>query len=186
MKRFLSSLFFIGLSLQAVGRIEKLAHRSSSITYKEINGEVLQLNGIGIHRRFIFDIYRLALYLKKPTKDSLEIISSKETKFAEMKFLRNLDAKEVQDGFRDTFNENCPNYCDELSSSMEKLLTSIPDIKDGETINFTFLPTQTIIAIPGGKSLSFEGAEFGKFFIRAWLGASPPSERFKREILKGT
>lgn len=186
MRFFLSSLIFTCLSLPAIARIEKLAHRNSPILYKEINGEVLQLNGIGVHRRFIFDVYRLALYLKKTSHDSLEIIASNDTKFAEMKFLRNLDAKEVQDGFRDTFNENCPNHCEELTPSMQKLLTSIPDIKEGETIIFTFLPDKTTISIPGGQSLSFESAEFGRFFIRSWLGAAPPSERFKRELLKGT
>jgi len=171
------------LSNAALAREERFADIKSSYKHKEINGEVLALNGIATHRRFVFDIYRVALYLKKPTHNANDVLNSNELKYAEMTFLRDIEASDLKEAFHETYLENCLDKCDVLKSDIEKLIAAIPNMQDGETINFVFSPQGSMVSGFGSTQITFEGAEFGHFFIRAWLGANPPSQRFKRELL---
>ena len=42
--------------------------------------KVLLLNGTGIHRRLIFQVYALSLYLVRPSADEKEILATRDTK----------------------------------------------------------------------------------------------------------
>ncbi len=174
---------FLMLPLFLQARVEPFDDLAESFKNKVIQGEPLVLNGVATHRRFIFDIYELALYLKTSTKNIDEIIYSKEIKYARMKFLRDLSAEDIRDGFSDTFRENCLDKCENLKPQMDELLSSIPAMQKGELIEFTFLTDKTLISGSHQKSLEFAGVEFGQLFLRAWVGNEPPSERFKRELL---
>ena len=100
-----------------------------------------------------------------------------------MKFLRDLSAEDIRDGFTDTFRENCLSICENLKPQMDELLASIPNMQKGELIEFTFLTDKTALSGSHQKALEFAGVEFGQLFLRAWVGSAPPSERFKRELL---
>lgn len=97
MKALLLGLFF-GLSF-AEAKVEAFSNLADSIRKKEIDGQVLLLNGIGIHRRFVFNIYRLSLYVPNPSTKPEELINSEEIKFAEMQFLceqkENMNSKKL-------------------------------------------------------------------------------------------
>ncbi len=181
----MKTLLYLAILLSNVvfARDERFADIKSSFKHKEINGETLALNGIAVHRRFVFDIYRVALYIKNPTHNADEILNSNELKYAEMTFLRDIKASDLKDAFHDTYLENCLDKCDVLKNDIEKLIASIPNMQNGEVINFIFAPDQSTISGFGNTRITFEGAEFGHFFIRAWLGDTPPSQRFKRELL---
>lgn len=181
MKGFI--FFVILLILPLWARTERFAELAKSFHHKEVDGQVLVLNGVGIHRRFIFDVYQLALYTKIPTQDPTEIFNTKELMYAEMRFLRDLKSEEIREGFLETFALNCLMDCDELKPKMEELLSSIPDMANGETIDFIFYPEKILISNSYGIKLNFIGSKFGHFFLRAWLGDTPPSERFKNELL---
>lgn len=56
-------------------------------------------------------------------------------------------------------------------------------MKEGTTVEFIFYPTESVIKGFDSQSMRFDGPEFGRFFMRAWLGEHPPSSRFKRELL---
>src|SRR5688572_12624183 len=79
-------------------RVERYADHLGASTL-EIAGQTLELNGVAIHRRFVFDIYQVALYLKYPTRIPAEVLESNDLKFARMEFLRDIDAEDLRDGF---------------------------------------------------------------------------------------
>lgn len=139
--------------------------------------------GSAIHRRFIFDIYELTLYLQHPNYGPEEIISSCETKFARLKFLRDLKAGDIRDGFEQSFRENCLSHCENLSPQLKVFLESIHDMSEGSVIEFSFHTDKTVISMLAKNTVTFPGIEFGKIFLRSWVGSAPPSERFRRDLL---
>lgn len=173
----------LGLVYAPHAKVEPFSNLSDSIRKKEVDGNVLLLNGIATHRRFVFNVYRLSLYLISPSQDGEQIISSNELKFAEMQFLRDISSKDLQEAFLETFNDNCANDCERLKPEIQRLITVMPDMRDGEKVDFIFYPKKSVIRGFNDKTMEFESPEFGRFFIRAWLGNNPPSQRFKRELL---
>lgn len=166
-----------------MAKVEPFSNLAESIRKKEIDGHILLLNGIATHRRFIFNIYRVSLYVSTPTQNSTSIIESEGLKYAEMQFMRDLEAKDIQEAFAETFKENCLDDCETLKPDIAKLLAAIPNMNEGAKIDFFFYPQESIIKGFNNQSIRFEGPNFGRFFLRAWLGDNPPSRRFKNELL---
>jgi hypothetical protein len=53
-----------------------------------IGKSILKLNGLGVRRYMIFDVYVGGLYLEKPSSDPNEIVASSSTKHIVLKFKR--------------------------------------------------------------------------------------------------
>jgi hypothetical protein len=172
------------LAFPLVARQQPLSDLEKSTTLKTIDGQILYFRGTAVHRRYFFDIYELTLYLKDQNEDSPQIISNAEIKYARMKLLRNLSASDLREGFTDTYNESCAEDCESLREQLKTFLDAIQDMTESSMIEFTFYLDKTIISGASDKKLEFPGVEFGKIFLRAWVGKSPPSERFKRELLR--
>jgi len=148
-----------------------------------IENATLFLNGRAVHRRYFFDIYEVSLFLKDLQKNPEDIIQSSELKFARMKFLRDLKAEDLKDGFSSSFNDNCLDICEILKSDVERFLTFIPDMAEDTVIEFIFYPDKTRVLASDNRELVIQSSVFSKVLLRSWLGASPPSERFKKELL---
>ena len=183
MRVLIGFLLIIGIQSDSHAKIEVFSNLTESIRRKEIDGNILSLNGIATHRRFIFDVYRLSLYVINPSQDENKIMASTDLKYAEMQFLRDLSSKDLQEAFLDTFHENCLNDCETLKPEILRLVSAMPDMKEGEKVDFIFYPQKSVIRGFDNKSMEFDGPAFGQFFLRAWLGDNPPSRRFKRELL---
>lgn len=152
---------------------------------KTVDGRVLLLNGTGTHRRLIFDVYALSLYVTKPSSDPRELLESPEPKLAEMKFLRNVAAADIRDGFRVSFDQNCAAECADLKGDFDALMRAMPAAKNGTVFLFYLWPDRTVVRVAGQPDVSFANARMGRVLLRTWIGENPPSERFKREVLRG-
>lgn len=148
-----------------------------------VGREVLLLLGRSVHRRFIFSIYEVTLFVRDPSYSSEEIIDSIETKFARMRFLRNISEEDIREGFQETYDSNCASDCEILSKDLQVFLSTIHAVSDGDTIEFKFLKDKTVISMLPDRSIEFAGHKFGRIFLRSWLGEHPPSQRFKRELM---
>ncbi|MBS1984745.1 MAG: chalcone isomerase family protein [Bdellovibrionales bacterium] len=155
-----------------------------STTVHVVDRATLLFRGRAIHRRFIFDIYELSLYLADVALSDSQIVLSPTTKYVRLRFLRDLKAPQIRDAFLDTFNENCLLDCESLRPQLALFLKAIPDASEGGVIEFVFRADATLISTPGGGSVSIVGDKFGQLLLRSWVGDNPPSGRFKRELLK--
>jgi hypothetical protein len=64
------------------------------------------------------------------------------------------------------------------------MLGLIPDVKEGQTLTFTYLPGKGTTLQVGNKELgSLEGKGFADAVFSIWLGPKPPSEDLKQGLL---
>jgi hypothetical protein len=149
----------------------------------QIGDRLLFLNGSSTHYRFIFSIYKVELYLEKPTGDAETILNSKTIKFARMKFLRTVSAEQIRESWRQEFKANCERSCQLLNTKLDEILNQVPNMKEGDFFEFTYLPDLFLIHKTRLKPIQVASAEFGRIHLSTWLGRHPPSDRFKRQLL---
>ena len=148
-----------------------------------VNQRILFLNGAGLYRRYFFSVYKVYLYLENPTQNSLGILESLETKYAEMHFMRNVSANSIKNAWLETFQDQCAQNCETLKPKLEEMLNRIPDMKKDEYFQFTFLPDKMIVGKIGLENIIIEGSDLGRFQLSVWLGDDPPSKSFKDGLL---
>jgi hypothetical protein len=69
-------------------------------------------------------------------------------------------------------------------AAIDKMIAAVPDLKDGETMSFTYVPGKGTTLNHGGKDLfSAEGKEFADAVFSLWLGPKPPSDDLKKGLL---
>jgi hypothetical protein len=66
------------------------------------------------------------------------------------------------------------------------MIAAVPDLKDGETMSFTYVPGKgTTLSHNGKDLLTVEGKDYADAIFLLWLGPKPPSEDLKKGLLGG-
>ncbi|MGZ8907663.1 MAG: chalcone isomerase family protein [Methylobacter sp.] len=145
--------------------------------------KTLQLNGLGLRKKALFKVYVGGLYLESPSKDAHAILASDQGKAITLFFLRDLAKTQLVEAFQESFEENVGDKAGQ-KAAFDKILALLPDVKEGETITFTYLPMKGISLQVGNKELGvFEGKGFADAVFSIWLGPKPPSEDLKKGML---
>ena len=152
-----------------------------------IEGKTCKLNGAGIRKKLIINVYIGALYLEKPTKNAAAVISSDQMKRVAMNFLyKEVTAEQLVDAWNEGFEKN--NSGDAVSSLKDKINLFngffTEPMKKGETMSFTYVPGKgTEVKIKGRVKGNIEGADFMKALFAVWFGPYPPSKGLKEGML---
>jgi hypothetical protein len=145
--------------------------------------KTLQLNGLGLRKKAVFKVYVGGLYLEAPSKDATAILASDQPKAIRMQFLRDLSKAQVVEAFQEGFEANAKDKAAQ-QATFTKMLALVPDVKEGETLTFTYVPGQGTTLQAGDKALGvFEGKEFAEAVFSIWLGPKPPSDALKQGML---
>ena len=146
--------------------------------------KMLRLNGLGLRKKAIFKVYVGGLYLEAPSKDAAAILASDQAKAVRMHFLRDLKKSQLVEAFQEGFEANAKDKAAAQKASIDRMLALIPDVKEGETMTFTYVPGKGTTLRHGEKELGvFEGKEFSDAVFSLWLGPKPPSEDLKKGML---
>ncbi len=169
----------------AFGRLPESVDQEFASHWIEREGHTFFLNGQGIHTASIFNVrvYEISLFLEKRSKDPMEILNSPERKLILIKFLRDVGAEQLRSALSDGFLENCTPLCDKLKIHLDQLVSQVPDLKEGDRLEFQFYPSKVILKASAGKYSEVDAPHFGSILLSIWLGADPPSVRLKNEIL---
>ena len=150
----------------------------------EVGEKTLKLNGLGLRKKAVFKVYVGALYLESPSKDAHAILTSDQPKAIRMHFLRDLSKAQLVEAFQEGFDANAKDKAAAQKASFDKMLALIPDVKEGETMTFTYVPGKGTTLQAGDKELGvFEGKDFADAVFSIWLGPKPPSEDLKKGML---
>jgi hypothetical protein len=78
-----------------------------------VNGTQMRLNGIGLRTFSILGIriYVAGLYLERRSDNTDAILHSPETKLLDIRFLRDVDAKDARKAWHESFEQNCKTPC---------------------------------------------------------------------------
>jgi Chalcone isomerase-like len=143
----------------------------------------LKLNGLGLRKKAMFKVYVAGLYLESPSKDSEAILAADRAKAIRMHFMRDLTKTQLVDAFREGFEANAKDKTGQRAE-FDKMLALIPDVKEGETLTFAYLPGRnTTLQIGSKETGGFAGKGFADAVFSIWLGPKPPSEDLKKGVL---
>ncbi len=149
-----------------------------------VAGRGLRLSGAAVQRKFVFDVYAVAMWLERPTRNAGEAVSSEQVKRIQLRMLRSASRGQVAQALRSGFERTNPNFA-ELKDRLERLLAVIPDLKDGDNFTITYVPGQgTTLESAAGGALTLPGSDFGQAMFNIWLGSDPGTQRIKGELLR--
>jgi len=168
----------------------------SEVTFPDkihVVGQNLVLNGLGMRRKLIFDVYVAALYLKQKQKDPNAILSSSDPKKLVLEFVRDVDYEKMNDAWDEAYEKNTSSdqkpQLKPLLDELKSLMKSMDEAKEGDLMAFTFTQTSTKVeVVRKGTSKAelekeFKSKDFGKMLLTIWLGQEPPNESLKEGIL---
>ncbi|MGK5086380.1 chalcone isomerase family protein [Bdellovibrionota bacterium FG-2] len=168
---------------------------SSPLSAKELNGVTmpdqmtvagknLTLNGLGMRLALFIKVkvYVGGLYLETPSKNPEEILASPQIKHVEMKFLRDVGAGKMVSAWNESLEKNCKTDCATLKPMIDKLNSAMVDMKEGDTMSFTFLADGVDVTVKQKKD-KLEGAALSKLLLTTWLGPNPPNNELKDGML---
>lgn len=146
--------------------------------------KTLTLNGLGLRKKAVFKVYVGGLYLEAPSKDPAAIVAADATKAIRMHFLRDLKKTQLTEAFSEGFEANAKEKAAAQKASIDRMLALVPDMKEGETMSFVYVPGKGTTLYAGDKALgTFESKDFADALFSIWLGPKPPSEDLKKGML---
>ncbi len=148
-----------------------------------VDGKVLKLNGAGVRKKMMFKVYVAALYVETPSKNAAELISSNQVKSMRLHMTRNVEGAKVSGAVADGFALNSKAALPKLQARLDQFAKMIPDMKDGEEIDMTWVPDKgTEVAVRGTNAGTIEGRDFADALFSVWLGPSPVQDDLKAAL----
>jgi hypothetical protein len=146
-------------------------------------GKTLKLNGLGLRKKSIVKVYVGGLYVETLTQDPEKVLAADEGKAIRMHYVRSLSKKQITDGFQEGFEANARDKAGQ-KAAFDQMLALIPDVKEGDTLTFIYLPGKGTVVQSGNKDLgTFEGKGFADAVFSIWLGPKPPTEDLRKGML---
>ena len=148
--------------------------------------QTCKLIGVGVRKKFFVDVYLGALYLKTPTQNPQEVISSEQPKRVLLHVIyKQVDADKWVEGWKEGFQKSASNPDQALSAKIDQFLGFFKEpVKKGETVQISYIPGQgTNVAIKGQSKGTIPGADFMKALWSIWFGPEPASESLMKGML---
>jgi len=118
-----------------------------------------------------------------PTKDAGAILATDQAKAIRMHFLRDLTKVQLVEALQAGFEANAKDKTGQ-KAAFDRMLALIPDVKEGDTLTFTYQPGKGTTLQGGNKELgAFAGKGFSDAVFSIFLGPKPPSEDLKKGLL---
>jgi hypothetical protein len=177
----------LALSLCVAGASVGLAKEVAGVTLPDtvtVEGKTLKLNGAGLRKKAIFNVYVGGLYLETPSKDAATVISSDQIKRVQLSVLRSLSTKQITEAIEEGFEKNSKAQMGALRARLDRFSGMIPDGEKGDEIAFTYVPGKgTVVAAKGAEKGVIEGKDFADALFSVWLGPNPVQADLKTALL---
>ena len=182
MKRFvLTTLLSLAVASPALAK--ELAGVKLADTIK-VDGHSLTLNGVGLRKKFIFDVYVAGLYVEKPSHSGESILKADSPRLVRMVMRRDLDAKSIKEAIREGFEKNAGDKLPELKDRLAKFLAVIPAVKSNDVLSLTYIPGQgTTVEAKSGQKETVEGKDFADALFSVFIGKHPVDDGMKNGLL---
>ncbi|HTY86100.1 MAG TPA: chalcone isomerase family protein [Candidatus Acidoferrum sp.] len=146
-------------------------------------GKTLKLNGLGLRKKSFVKVYVGGLYVETASKDAEQILAADQAKAICMHYVRSLSKKQLVDGFQEGFEANAKDKAGQ-KPAFDQLLALVPEVKEGDTLTFVYVPGKGTTLKAGDKGLgTFEGKGFAEAVFSIWLGPKPPTKDLQTGML---
>jgi hypothetical protein len=154
----------------------------------QVESRELVLNGAGLRKRIIFNVYVIGLYLPEKKSDPAAVLALPGPKRAQMHMLRDVGAdtftEALVEGLRKNTSEAEYKALEPRVNALAATMAQIGEAKKGTDIalDWTGAATQVIVnGKPAGKPIA--GEDFYRALLRIWLGDKPVQDDLKKSLL---
>lgn len=149
----------------------------------------LVLNGAGLRKKFMTDVYVIGIYLAEHKKSAEAIFSAPGPKRISLRFVREVTAmalvQALYEGLRDNTSErefaNLKSAADMLSA----MILPFKVARKGDVVALDYLPASGSHVVVNGRR-SEKGVPGGDLYaalLRIWIGENPVDMNLKRALL---
>jgi len=153
----------------------------------QVGNTQLVLNGAGIRKKVVFDVYLAALYTDKKTDQAQALISSTAPRAMRLVLLRDIDSTDLADalneGLRDNTSTGQWQAIQPSARQFAKLLLKQKSLKRGSVIDLVFSGSQVTVLALGGQQGAVNDAGFAQALLAVWLGNAPAQSSLKQALL---
>jgi uncharacterized protein YfaP (DUF2135 family) len=188
------------VSLGMVAGIAAALLVSASVSAMEIAGVKLEpktkvgnaelvLNGAGLRKRVIVNVYVGALYLQEKKSNGNDVINAAGAKRIYLHMLRDLTGQQFVDAMKESVKYNTPQAeLDKLAAELNEFyaqLGTITEMKSGTAVAVDFVPGSGIQLSASGKSMGkpIASPDLFKAVMRIYVGDKPVDEGLKKGML---
>jgi hypothetical protein len=182
------SLLFAALLAVGFGANAAEVHGVKLDEKTQVESRELVLNGAGLRKRVIFNVYVIGLYLPEKKSDAASVLALTGPKRAAIHMLRDVGADTFTEALVDGLRANTSGAeykvleprVQELSATMGQ----IGEAKKGMKIALDWTGNATQLVVngkPAGKPIT--GEDFYRALLRIWLGDKPVQNDLKKSLL---
>ncbi len=157
----------------------------------DLGGQRLQLNGAGVRKRMVFDVYTAGLYVAQPGQDAEKLAAQGGAKRVALRFLREVDSElfvtSLHNGLKANHREDQLAKWRPQVESLTATIKTIALARRGDSINFDYIPAEGIRVTVNGATRGpvIQGEDFYSAVLRVWIGEKPADEGLKKGIVNG-
>ena len=149
---------------------------------------VLLLNGAGVRKKMMFEVYVAALYVSAKSSDAAVVLAANTPRRMQLTLLRQVEAASLFQALLDGLQANLStNQLKELQpkiAELEKIFNEVKSVAKGDVITLDFIAGQGSKVLVRGRSVGvIEGDVFAGALLSIWLGKVPVSEDLKKALL---
>src|SRR3978361_2354548 len=139
---------------------------------EDVAGHHLVLNGLGLRTFSILrvHVYVAGLYLEPRSTDPNAILGSSQPKMLRFVFLRDVGAEDARKSWREALERNCPAPCRLPADSVDRFLTAIPSVHNGDTNTLLFTARGVEFFINGRSLGQITNPDFKRLILSTFIG----------------
>jgi hypothetical protein len=182
--RFLPAVLLLGTF--AAGAAEVAGVKIEDKT--RLESRELVLNGAGLRKRFIFEVYVIGLYLPEKKSDAAAVLALPGPKRVSIHMLRDVGAEQfteaLVEGMRANHSEAEWRALEPRVKELSATMAEMKEAKKGMAIALDWSGSQVQLVIDGkaaGRPIA--GQDFYRALLRIWLGDKPVQDDLKKALL---
>jgi hypothetical protein len=175
------SLLFVSLSVSAV-KVEGIVMPDTL----QAGEQTLQLNGLGVRNKFIFELYVAGLYLTEKSSDAGAIIQSTDAMAIRLHIISpKVTSNKMSKATRQGFSKSTGGNVKTIATEIEQFLGGFSDkIVVGDVFEFINIPDQGVSVLKNGSEQAIiTSAEFKQALFGIWLSNRPVKARLRDQML---
>ena len=149
----------------------------------------LSLNGAGLRKRAIFNVYVIGLYLPEKKTAAADAIGAAGPKRVAIHMLRDVDADQfsgaLSDGMKDNVSEAEMKALEPRLKQLASIMGEMKEAKKGMRITLDWMPAAGTQVTVEGKvaGAPIPGEDFYRALLKIWLGENPVQADLKKALL---
>lgn len=156
-----------------------------------VAGVDLALNGAGLRKLFLADVYVIGMYFPERTTSAQSAIDSAGPKRIALTFMRDVTAESLVDalyeGVRDGSGETEFSTLKASADALSAIMLPLRVAKKGDIVALDYVPDAGAQVVVNGRAVGrpVPGRNLYRALLRIWLGDPPVDAKLKRALLLG-